>query len=707
MAVMTAASATLVITLATPETRIPVVDSEGFTYEEAERTLVEVRSLLLDDPSLAVEELRPEYPLLSGMEGPEPSGLGWSAVAVMTTLLGALAWTRAVNRFGWYLMAVGVVAATLGVARAVSDLAVHSSSEAIIGSQFALALADTLWIPLGVLLGPLLLLSFPNGWLLTRRWRWVPWVAVFSGALLLVQLVHPRRYDGRALAPYAERDLVTPEALFSAGIYLWMLALAAAGVSLIVRFLRSTGAEREQLRWVAYGLVVSLALLALSDTAQRVGGDPAIWGPVASAGFFVLLPLTFLFSVFRYRLFSIDVVVNRTVLFGVLSLLVALTYVAAIAVAGSLVGAGDVTSALTAMIVTAFAFEPLRVRTVSLIDRLVWRRRSEPGDALSEVFTTIEGREEDEGMATIVGAVAEATNARYVALWINDGEDIQLLATAPSDVEHSPDDRWDLVASAGDTGALGVRMSPGDRLRRQERRLVHDLAGLAARIIENVQLRSDLDGIVAELETRQGELIAAERRLHDLVDRTRADVERDLHDGAQARAVSLASVIGLARVAPTATDPEQVASLIEDAEEAVISFANGLYPAALRTSGLEGAIRTQARLLLPEAVVQVEADGVPEEIEAVAYMVASEAILNVAKHAQSSQNAPRIRCATDGSEFNIVVSDDGPGLSVPSRSSGSGLNNIRERVEALGGSLRIDSTPGSGTNLLATIPMTP
>ncbi len=707
IAVITAALATLVITLAAPDTRVPIVDSEGFVYEEAERTLAEVRSLLLDDSSLGVEDLRPEYPLLSGIEGPEPAGLGWAAVAVLTTLLGVLAWTRAANRFGWYLITVGVVTATLGVARAVSDLAVHTPSTRIIGAQFAFALADTLWIPLGVFLGPILLLTFPNGWLLTRRWRWVPWVAALSGALLLIQLVHPRRYDGRALAPYANVDLEIDDALFGAGIYLWMLVLGAAGASLVARFLRSNGEERDQLKWVTYGLIVSLSLLALSDIAQRVGGDPGIWGPVASSGFFVLLPLTFLFSVFRYHLFSIDVVIDRTVLFGILSLLVALTYVAAIAVAGSIVGAGNVTSALIAMIVTAFAFEPLRVRTVSVIDRLVWRRRSDPGVALSGVFTSIENRHEDEGMATIVDAVAEATNARRVALWIDDGQDFQLMATAPSDLEQAPDDGWDHVAAVGDNGALAVNMSPGDRLRRRERRLVDDLAVLAGRLIKNEQLRRDLDGVVVELETRQSELIAAERRLHDVIDRTRSDVERDLHDGAQARAVAVASAIGLARVSGESADPRQLAALIEDAEEAVASFANGLYPAALGTGGLDDAIRAQTRLLLPEAVVQVEADGVPEEIEAVAYLVASEAILNVAKHAQSSHNAPRIRCSKVGSELNIVVNDDGPGFSVSVRTSGSGLNNIRERVEALGGTLLVESTPGSGTNLRATIPVTP
>ncbi len=706
--VLIAAVATLVLTLGTSDTRAPVVAFEDFTYQEAERTLSEVPLLLADDPALDVEDLDGRYPLLTAIEGPEPAGVAWAALGVLTALLGVLAWVRASNRFGWYLMAVGIVAVAFGMARAVSDFAVHRSpTESVFGSQAAFALADTLWIPLGVVLGPLLLLTFPNGRLVSTRWRWVPGVALLSGALLLVQLAHPRRYDGRALAPYPAPNLDILEPLFNLGIYLWMLALAVAGLSLIVRFFRSAGSERDQLKWVTYGLVVSLALLALSDLAQRFGGDPAIWGPVASAGFLFLLPLTFLFSIFRYRLFSIDIVINRTVLFGVLSLLVALTYVAAIAVAGSLVGAGNVTSALIAMTVTAFAFEPLRVRTVSLFDRLVWRRRSEPGDALTEVFTTIEDRDGDEGMTTVVGAVAEATNARYVALWINNGEDIRLLVTAPSDVEQSLDDGWDVVAPVGDTGALGVRMSPGDRLRRQERRLVHDLAGLAALLLKNNQLRSDLDGIVAELETRHGELIAAERRLQDVVDRTRADVERDLHDGAQARAVALASAIGLARVAPTSTDPQQLASLIENAEEEVVSFANGLYPAALGASGLEGAIRGQARLLLPDAVVQVEADGVPQDIAAVAYLVASEAILNVAKHAGSSQNPPRIRCATDGSELSIVVSDDGPGFSVPARSTGSGLKNIRERVEALEGSLRVDSTPGYGTNLLATIPVTP
>ncbi|MDX1447546.1 MAG: hypothetical protein R3246_00650 [Acidimicrobiia bacterium] len=706
--VLTAAVATLVFTLGTPDTRVPVVALEGFTYHEAERTLREVPPLLADDPTLGVEDLEGRYPLLADIEGPEPAGAAWAAVGVLTALLGVLVWVRASNRFGWNLMAVGIVAAVLGVARAISDFAVHESQSGLnFGSQVAFALADTLWIPLGVVLGPLLILTFPNGRLVSERWRWVPGVAVLSGALLLAPLAHPRRYDGRALAPHQGPDLDILEPLFSLGIYLWMLALAVAGLSLIVRFLRSTGAERNQLRWVTYGLVVSLVLLALSDMAQRVGGDPGIWGPVAGAGFFVLLPLTFLFAVFRYRLVWVDFVINRTVLFGVLSLLVALTYVAAIAVAGSLVGAGDLTSALLAMILTAFAFEPLRVTTVSLVDRLVWRRRSKPGAALSEVFTTIEDRDVDEGLAIIVRAVAAATNARFVALWASEGNDTRPLATAPSDTEQSLDDGWDFISPVGDRGVLGVRMSPGDRLRRQERTLVRDLTGLAARLLDEEQLRDNLDDIVAELERRRGELVAAERRLHDVVDRTRAEVERDLHDGAQARAVALASAIGLARVAPSSTDPALMVSLIEDAEEAVVSFANGLYPAALRTRGLEAAIRTQGRLLLPEAVVQIDIDELPEDIEGVAYLVASEAMLNVAKHARPSQQAPTIRCVMEGSELRIVVSDTGPGFSAPLRSPGTGLVNIRERVEALGGSLRVESKPGSGTDLTATIPVAP
>jgi signal transduction histidine kinase len=708
MAVLAAAAAALVVTLVTPDTRVPVIDSEGFAYEEAERALEEVSILLADNPTLDVEDLEEEYHLLADIKGTEPAGLGWAAVGVLTALLGALAWTRADNRFGWYLMTVGAVSVTLGVSRAVSDLAVHSRFGTIVGSQLAFALADTLWIPLGVLLGPLLLLTFPNGRLPTRRWGWVRWVSVLATVTLFVQLGHPLRYDGRALAPYAGVDLEVLDTLFSAGIYLWMIALAAAGISLIMRFHRTGGPERDQLKWVTYGLVVSLVLLALSDLAQRLGGDPSFWGPVASAGFFVLLPLTFLFSVFRYRLFSIDVVINRTVVFGILSLLVAAVYVAAIAVAGSLVGAGDVSSALIAMVVTAFAFEPVRVRIESLVDRFVWRRGSDPRDALSEVFATVEDRYEfDDGMAAIVGAVAEATNARCVALWVDEEQDVRLVAAAPTDAELSPGEGWDHVASVGETGALGVRMSPGDRLRRPERRLVDDLARLAASLIENMRLRTELDDIAAELEARQTELIAAEIRLREIVGQTRTEVERDLHDGAQARAVALASVIGLARVSPSSIDPQMMQSEIRDVEEAVVSFANGLHPATLRTGGLANAIWEQARLILPGAVVQTEADGVPDEISAVAYLVATEGMLNVAKHARSTQNAPLVSCMIDGTELNIVVRDDGPGFSVAAETSGSGLTNIRERVEALGGSLEVDSAPGDGTNLRATISLTP
>lgn len=707
IAVALTAVAALVITLVTPDTRVPVVDSEGFVYEEAERTLEEVTMLLVDDPSLNIEDLEDDYLLLAGIEGREPAGVGWAAVGVLAALLGALAWTRAGNRFGWYLIIVGVVSVTLGVARAFSDLVVHSSFETVVWPQVAFALADTLWIPLGVLLGPLLLSTFPAGRLLTRRWRWVTWVSGVASTILLVQLVHPRRYDGRALAPYAPPDLEILEPLFSVGIYLWMLALAAAALSLIVRFHRSTGAERNQMRWVAYGLIVSLVLLGLSDVAQGLGGDQAFWGPVAAAGFFFLLPLTFLMSVFRYRLFSIDVVINRTVVFGILSLIIAVIYVAAIALAGSLVGAGDVSSALLAMLVTAFAFEPIRVRIVSLVDRVVWRRGSDPRGALSEAFARLRDLHEfDEGLATVVKAVAEATNARYVALWIQNQLDVHLVAKAPTDAVMASGDDWEYVASVGETGSLGVAMSPGDRLRRPEKRLVDDLAKVATSLIENMRLRAVLDEVFTELEVRQSELIAAETRLREIVEETWTEVERDLHDGAQARAVALASVIGLARASPSPTDVPLMNSEIDEVEEAVVAFANGLHPATLREGGLAFAIREQARLLLPGAVVKAEADRVPHDISSVAYLVASEAMLNVAKHAPSTPNPPLISCVADGTDLNIVVTDEGPGFSVSGEASGSGLTNIRERVEALGGSLHVDSVLGSGTNLRATIPLT-
>ena len=700
-AVVLAAASTVALTMLTDDTRVPVVGADGFDYAEAERTLVEVGTALAAQPELDVDALVERYPLLVGIEGREPAGVIFAVVAMVAGGVGALASKQAGNRYGRFLVLFGVVAAAGGTARAGADFAVHRSSEGHgFLAQFAFALADTVWIPLGVVLGPLLLLTVPNGHLLSRRWRWVGIGAVGAAAMLLVMLAYPLRYDGRALAPYQGVDAVAVDVVFAAGIWLWMAALLAGAASAVVRFARSGGTERQQLKWVVWALAMSVALLALSEISQALGGDQAVWGPVAAAGFLVILPAAFLASVLRRGLLDIDIVIDKTIVYGLLSSLVALVYVTTIGVAASVVGARSVIAALLAMGAAAVVVEPLRQRVVAAVDRWVWRRSATPADALAEALAAVERHESaDEGLDAILGSTALAVNAQAVGLWIRRGSRSELMRCVPADAGAISPERLDYVH--GDrSGVFGVQLPPGDRLRRKEQRLVGDMAAMAFGLLENARLRDQLDAALSELTERRDELDRAEHRLQTIVDDTRRDVERDLHDGAQARAVALATSIGLARARPgTSLD---LASNLRSARQCVADFANGLHPEALRRVGLAGAIAEQARILLPSAVVETDSVDVDDDVAAVAYLVASEAMVNAAKHASGSTY--RVSCALRGGRLEVRVADEGPGFEPSAIRFGSGLGNIRARVEGLGGALRVWSSEGVGTSVAADLP---
>ena len=689
------------ITWITPDWRVPVVEGDLARVEEARRTLDEVAVIARDNPNVSVMQLRLAYPLLLDLEGPEPSGIAWALLAMAVTFLGILVMRRG-NEFGRLLAALGVSASIFGIARAASDYLVRSAYDGVVG-EIAFALGDIMWIPIGVVLGPLMLLTLPNGRLLSRGWRWIGVIGVSAGVLLLSMLFQPFRYDGRVVSDWPLLSATLLEVLFVSGIYLWQLVLVLSAASLFIRFRRSVGPERDQLKWVAVGVALSIALLAISDAAQRLGGESSLWGPVASIGFFGVLPLAFLASIFRYRLLEIDLIINKSLVFACLSLLIMAIYVSVIVISGSFVGAGELQSAVIAMVVAAFAFEPLRWRVVRFVDEHVWRRGSQPLETLSGLMEFFRSRHgQQEGFQAIVDGVASATNAASVALWVRDQSGGQLLAASPTSKRPRALSDHDFAVEAP-PAIVSVLVAPGDRLRRAERKFVEELSKTAGRYIRGVMLRRDLDAAVSELSIRTSELRAAEKRLRDVVDRTRSDVERDLHDGVQASAVVLATTIGIARVSPT-ENLSTVLSSLASVEEAVTSFAEGVYPDQLaKGGGLSAAIRRQATTLVPHATTRLKTDNVPEDVAAVAFLVASEAMVNVAKHARGSEVS--IECERGDGVLTLVVRDSGPGMAATSIKQGSGLTNMRERVEALGGELLVESIEGTGTSVMAWLPV--
>jgi signal transduction histidine kinase len=212
---------------------------------------------------------------------------------------------------------------------------------------------------------------------------------------------------------------------------------------------------------------------------------------------------------------------------------------------------------------------------------------------------------------------------------------------------------------------------------------------------------------VASAQAR-ADLRSSRARIVKAGDEQRRKVERNLHDGAQQRLVSLAIQLRLAR-AQLASDPEAAARLLEEASreldgglEELREIARGLHPAALADHGLRGALEALATRLPFPVVLDVPAERLPEQVEATAYYIVSEALTNVAKHAQATR--AHVAIGREGELVRFEITDDGRGGADPE--AGSGLLGLRDRAEAAGGTLFVVSPPGRGTVITAALPLT-
>jgi signal transduction histidine kinase len=258
--------------------------------------------------------------------------------------------------------------------------------------------------------------------------------------------------------------------------------------------------------------------------------------------------------------------------------------------------------------------------------------------------------------------------------------------------------RWSVAAPVLVEGRVWGLMAAGSIL---EQRLLPDTE---ARLADFTEL---LATAIANAESR-ADLAASRARIVAAADETRRQIERDLHDGAQQRLVSL----GLELRAAQATVPDQLgqlrAELARIAEGLASVFdelrqiSRGIHPAILSKGGLEPALRALARRSAVPVELWLEAERrLPEHVEVAAYYVIAEALTNVAKHAQAS--LVQVTLQARGGSLRLAIRDDGIGGADPAR--GSGLVGLSDRVEALGGTLRIVSPAGDGTSLLIEMPL--
>jgi signal transduction histidine kinase len=370
--------------------------------------------------------------------------------------------------------------------------------------------------------------------------------------------------------------------------------------------------------------------------------------------------------------------------------------------------------AIVATAVVAVVFEPVRLRVQHWANRLVYGRRASPYETLAAMTEKI-GDSVDPGDALGEAArlLAEGTGAAQAVVWVARDGVLTPRATAGDDVVAPVPVTLagsELPTLAGVAlvepvrhegtlvGALSLAKRPGEGVNSTDRRLVAELAGQAALLLANTRLRSRLGERLVELRTSRQRMITAQ-------DRARHALERDLHDGAQQELVALKVKLGLARTIATREGVTAVAQKLEDtaqiADRAVDTLrdvARGIYPPLLESEGLAAALSAQARGA-GLAVTVLDRTGLryPRELEATAYFCSLEALRNAVKHA----DATNAHIELDGSDSDLVVTftDDGNGFDPESVSRGDGLTHMADRVDAAGGILSVDSSPGHGTTI--------
>jgi signal transduction histidine kinase len=594
------------------------------------------------------------------------------------------------NPIGWLLCIFALVNAVM--ADAAQGWALRAVDEHWGGADAAYLVSSAGRQPSG-LAWILTFLLFPGGRLPSRRWRAIVVLAVLGTALTMAgwSLSADLNVDFPSGGnPYAV-TAVSMDALFAIGMVLTVGAFVAASALLVRRLRRSDGVERQQLKWIAFAATVATVVPPVAL---------ALWivtplAPVLIALTLTALPIAVSIAILRYRLYEIDLVINRTLVYGAVSVLLAAVFAATIVLLGTALGRGSAWATAGATLVAAVLFRPVRRGVQDAVDRQFNRARY---DALHRMAVFLEelraGRAAPEDVEGILREVVPEVDPELVFFLPGSGLAVDARGTVLPD--RRADRRERFVIQAGDRPVGAVVHEPATVGQAALIRRLVEAGGLA---IEIARLRVELRHQLAEVQASRVRIIAAGN-----VERRR--IERDLHDGAQQRLVSIGLAlrhaqhelrVGSADEAGRTLDAAvaEVAVAIDELRE----LARGLPPAQL-DAGLGPAFRELARRAPVPILVKAPTERFEKSVEAAAYFVGCEGVTNAIKHA----NATRILLSAVQKDDRLVVAvnDDGVGGAAPV--NGSGLTGLSDRVTALGGTLRITSDFGKGTTLRVELP---
>jgi signal transduction histidine kinase len=638
-------------------------------------------------------------------------------VTISFAIVGALVITRhPKNPIGWIFLATGwLYALTLISGIYYRYVPALSDTGVLPGANLAEWLNNWIWIPAIILPTIFVFFFFPDGRVPTPRWRVLAWSAGLGMTVtILALMLHPGPVEAwdTGVNPYGIPAITEALDLFmQIGQLLLLVGLVGSIAAFAVRFRRSRDLEREQMKWLAYaiglmilGMIVVIILpFTLPDQTLAANLSIAITN-LSILGIAVAASI----AILRYRLYNINLVVNRTLLYAALTVSVIVIYVLLVGGLSALFQAqGNLIIVLLATGLVALIFQSLRERLQRGVNRLMYGQRDEPFNVLARLGEKLEGALSPEVIyPTIVETVSQTLKLPYAAIAVKRGgafETVESYGKPDQDPIIFP-----LTYQGEIIGRLLVsRRAPNEALSPADERLLRNIARQAGAAVHAAQLTVDLQ--------RSRQQLVANR------EEERRRLRRDLHDGLGSTLAALNLQAGALK-RTIKQDPDEAEIMVEelrtDVRSAIDDIRRLVYelrPPVLDELGLAAAVRAQAaRYQKPDgddgsrrAGLQISVEApealphLPAAVEVAAYRIVQEALANVAHHAQARHCL--IRLALDDS-LRIEVADDGIGLP-PSKNGGLGLLSMRERALELGGDCRIVSKAGSGTRVRASLPL--
>jgi len=415
------------------------------------------------------------------------------------------------------------------------------------------------------------------------------------------------------------------------------------------------------------------------------------------------------------RPFDIDVVVNRTVVYGSLAAFITIVYLAIVVGAGSLLGTGDepnVGLQVAATAVVAVAFQPVRQRVQRLANRLVFGERATPYEVMTDFAERISGALSlEDALPQMADAAARGVGATSatIRLFLPDGS--ERAVTSPPDGQTTGDTRSVDVMHGGErVGSLSVTKRSGEAITPAEEGLLSDVAAQAGLALRNVRLTLELEERVQQIELQAEQLRRSRQRLVTARDVQRRRLERDVREGAQRQ---LERIGGRLRDALALLEEsgERAVELLEQIEtetalalDRLRDLARGIFPPLLADEGIAAALEAHMRKLgVPgELSERLNSARFDPDVEAAVYFCCIQALQNAVRHVPGSRVEVTMTRRDDDLVFSIR--DNGGGFDPERVQRGMGFEIMHDRMEALGGTLEVVSSPGSGTTVTGRVP---